>query len=110
VPAASGHARTLAWLGIVLGGSAIILSILREECGFSFPFTGSVAGLLSLALVVFWLGRAGSPDRAMGGPPGGPPDGRGQGPPPQRRDGPPPNREGPPRDRGQDRPPAPASR
>jgi hypothetical protein len=88
-PAAAGWSQPLAWLGIALGGGSVVLAIVREECGFGLPFTGSVASLLSLALVVFWLGAAGAPGEDRGGPGGGPPDRRGQGPPPDWKGGPP---------------------
>ena len=34
----------------------MLLAIVREECGFGLPFAGSAASLVSLALLVFWLG------------------------------------------------------
>jgi hypothetical protein len=113
-PSTVGYSRTMAWLGIVLGGGAVVLAIVREESGFSFPFAGSAASLLSLALVAFWLGAAPGPDEGRGGrPPGGvgqgrPPDFKG-GPPPDRKGGPPPDRKGRPRgDQGKGGPPPPA--
>jgi hypothetical protein len=106
-PRMAGYARGLAWLGISLGAAAVVLAIIREECGFSFPFSGTAVSLLSLAIVAFWLNASASPDQGMGGPPGGPPGGMGQGPPPDRRGGPPPGRGGPPGERGGDGPPAP---
>jgi hypothetical protein len=105
-PAAAGHSRTLAWLGIVLGGGAVVLAIVREECGFTLPFTGSAASLLSLALVALWLGAAAGPGEGMWGRPPGPPGGPGQGPPPEWKGGPPPGWQGgPPGEKGKDRPP-----
>jgi hypothetical protein len=99
--ATAGAARVLAWLGILFGGGAITLAIAREECGFGLPFTGSAASLLSLALIVFWLGAAPGPGRGMARPgPQGPPDGRGQ----TDRNG------GPPWARTKDASPRPASR
>jgi hypothetical protein len=110
-----GHSRLLAWLGIVLGAWAIGLAIVREECGFKFPFAGSVASVASLALVALWLGVAPAREGpGMGGPfPGGPggmsgrPPGQG-GPPPNFQGGQPGGRRGGPRgDRNQGAPPPP---
>jgi hypothetical protein len=84
-PATVEYCRIVAWLGIALGGGAIILAILREECGFGFPFTGTITSLLALALIVFWLDAARLPDTGMGPPDRlrdpkskGPPDWKGE--------------------------------
>jgi hypothetical protein len=86
--ATAGYSRTLAWLGILLGGGAVALAIVREECGFGYPFAGTATSLLSLALVALWLGAAPGPDRGPGGFPPGGPGGMGQGPPPDGKGGP----------------------
>jgi hypothetical protein len=87
-PSTLGYARSLCWLGILLGGGTVVLAIIREECSFGAPFTGSVVSLLSLALVALWLGAPVAPGEGRGGPPGGPPGQRGQGPPPDWKGGP----------------------
>jgi hypothetical protein len=103
-PSTMGYCRTVAWLGILLGGSAMALAIVREECDFGFPFAGSAASLLSLALIAFWLGVA-TPGEGPGGPPGGPPGRMGQGPPPNWKSGPPRDRKGgPPGEKGKGNP------
>jgi hypothetical protein len=78
--AATDYTHAMAWLGILLGGGAIVLAIVHEECGFRFPFAGSVASLLSLAVVTLWLG-AGTPGEDMGGRPPGPAGKMDKGPP-----------------------------
>jgi hypothetical protein len=123
--AAADYSRALAWLGIVLGGSAVAMAIIREECGFTFPFAGATASVLALALVAFWLnaprrpgdgmagGFPGGPGGMGKGPPGaffkgGPPGGWKGGPPVDAKGGPPPGAPGgPPGDRGKDAPPPP---
>jgi hypothetical protein len=55
----------LAWLSVLLGGSALVLAVVWEECSFTCPFAGSVVGLLSLALVVYWLNAPGRPPAGM---------------------------------------------
>jgi hypothetical protein len=97
------YSQAVAWLGILLGGSAVVLAVAREECGFTFPFAGSAVSLLSLALVALWLGAAARPDDHMGRPPG-PPGGMDNGPPREGRGGPPGER-----GRGGPRPPRPAA-
>ena len=92
-PATVDYSRTVAGLGIALGGGAVVLAIIREECGFGFPFTGTVTSLLALALVVYWLDAAGLPDEGMR-PPGGPLGTKDKGPPPDWKGGPPPDWKG----------------
>jgi hypothetical protein len=107
-----GSSRALAWLGILLAGGAVVLAILREECGFALPFIGSATSLLSLALVAFWLGAPRGPGEGPGGfpggPPGGPPGDMRKGPPPDWKGGPPPDwKGGPPGEKGRGGPPPP---
>ena len=75
-PGAAGFCRVVGWLGLFLGGGAVVVALLYEECGFGFPLAGSVTSLLSLFLVSLALG---TPPRASGedGPPGGRRGGRG---------------------------------
>jgi hypothetical protein len=67
-PGTAGWCRTAGWLGLLLGGGAVILSIFREDCGFGCPFAGSAASLLALAMVAAGLGAPGKP--GAGRPPG----------------------------------------
>jgi hypothetical protein len=76
-PGSASFCRTAGTAGLLLGGTAVMLTLLRDECEFAFPFSGLVASVLALFLVVFWPGAdTAAPD---GRPPGwadkGPPPG-----------------------------------
>jgi hypothetical protein len=104
-PSTVGYSRIVVWLGITLGGGAVVLAIIREECGFGFPFTGAATSLLALGLVAFWLDAPAKPDDGMR-PPGGPPGAMDKGPPPDGKGGPPPDwKGGPPGEKGKGGPP-----
>jgi hypothetical protein len=100
-PSTAGFCWTAGWLGVLLGGSAVALAVLREECGFGFPFAGSAASLAALTLVAFGLVGTARPRGGEGGRPPGPPPG-------WMGKGGPPGKDGAPGGKGKAGPPSPA--
>jgi hypothetical protein len=56
VPATADFCRPACWSGLLLGGTALALSVMYEECSFGLPFAGTVVSLFSLALLMAGLG------------------------------------------------------
>jgi hypothetical protein len=78
--ATAGYSKLLAWLGIAAGAVAVTLALVHEDAGFVFPYGGACISVLSLTLMVFWLGQAPRNRGPFGGfPGGGPPGGGGPG-------------------------------
>ncbi len=126
VAGATGVARSMAWLGVALGGSALWLSLFYDDCPYVFPIAGIAASALSLLLVTFWIGAdwhpggyvprvpvaAGEEEKGPNGQsrrrgPGGPPGQGGPGGPGRGRRGGDPNAK-PPQEKPAQEQPAPA--
>jgi hypothetical protein len=54
-PATAGFCRPACWGGLLLGGTALALSVIYEECSFGLPFAGTVVSLFSLSLLIAGL-------------------------------------------------------
>jgi hypothetical protein len=51
-----GVARALGWVGVLLGGTAAVIAFFREDCAGEMPIAGMVTSVLSLAVVILWIG------------------------------------------------------
>lgn len=95
-PRGANACRAAGWLGAALGGGLVVLALVRDDCNFSFSFSGLSAALLSIALMTFWpvtptnreASRGGTAaDRSGGGNKGGGADQNKGGPPTRGRKG-----------------------